>query len=261
MQTVVPYDAYGGHHTFANNASAHKTEDDGLATSSNGLQLYAEWRRYWNVSRPILAEKSPRQMLIMRLLQHWFTPERSHFIGIIRHPFGTVSLTTKTCLKNITRVSSECAFREVEHWITANRLMLDDMRRLRHKALVRFETFAGGDQEGLCLVCAPISANACIAAQFMAAFDRLGLHGRYVASGQDSHDRRRKFHGDRAEARVESSMIYGWEGSYREMFASHAAACNATVQRWEAEVREFGYSLVDLRWVADTELIKPFLIG
>ena len=49
-------------------------------------QVYSEWRRYWDVSKPILIEKSPRHILMTRLLQHWFTPEQTLFVVVLRHP-------------------------------------------------------------------------------------------------------------------------------------------------------------------------------
>jgi hypothetical protein len=43
---------------------------------------------FWNISKPILAEKSPRHMMMTRLLQYWFTEQRSFFIAILRHPLA-----------------------------------------------------------------------------------------------------------------------------------------------------------------------------
>ena len=37
--------------------SHHLTETSPLITKANTIKLYAEWRRFWNVSRPILLEK------------------------------------------------------------------------------------------------------------------------------------------------------------------------------------------------------------
>ena len=61
-----------------------------LATEANRIKLYAEWRRYWQPSKPVLVEKSPRHMLMTRLLQWYFTPERTRFVVVLRHPIATV---------------------------------------------------------------------------------------------------------------------------------------------------------------------------
>ena len=37
----------------------------------------------------MLVDKSPRNMLMMRLLQHWFGPDHTFFIVVLRHPLGS----------------------------------------------------------------------------------------------------------------------------------------------------------------------------
>ena len=68
----------------------HLNEISGYATEANRIKLYAEWRRYWQPSKPVLVEKSPRHMLMTRLLQWYFTPERTRFVVVLRHPIATV---------------------------------------------------------------------------------------------------------------------------------------------------------------------------
>ena len=64
---------------------------DQQSTRVTWVKVYGEWRRYWNVSRSVLVEKSPRHMLMTRLLQHWFTPLRTHFLIVLRHPVRCVA--------------------------------------------------------------------------------------------------------------------------------------------------------------------------
>ena len=119
------------------------------ANASCRYQIYAEWRPFWNLSRPVLLEKSPQHMLITRLLQFWFTPQRSHFIAVIRHPFGTMGqLLSNASLFHVRRHRLDCGSGAVKHWLESNRMMLEDMHRLDHAVLLRFETFALGDQHG-----------------------------------------------------------------------------------------------------------------
>ena len=68
----------------------HLTEHSTFAIERARDILYAEWRQYWHVERGILVEKSPRHALMTRLLQHWFTPERTSFVVLLRHPLATV---------------------------------------------------------------------------------------------------------------------------------------------------------------------------
>ena len=59
------------------------------AAESNRYKLYAEWRRYWNVSKPVLIEKTPREMMMTRVLQRWFGEDRTFFIAMLRHPMAS----------------------------------------------------------------------------------------------------------------------------------------------------------------------------
>ena len=74
-----------------------------LVSQFNRELLYAEWRRYWNVSKPILQEKSPIHALKMRFLQAMFTTERSSFIIVLRHPHATMKVS-KACLAEISLI-------------------------------------------------------------------------------------------------------------------------------------------------------------
>ena len=42
------------------------------------------------MSKPVLLEKSPRHMMMTRLLQHWFGSERSTFVVVMKHPLSTI---------------------------------------------------------------------------------------------------------------------------------------------------------------------------
>ena len=66
-------------------------DNSSYATTAARDQLYAEWRRLWQPhNHTILIEKSPRHSLMTRLLQYWFTPERTYFVVMLRHPLGTM---------------------------------------------------------------------------------------------------------------------------------------------------------------------------
>ncbi len=66
-------------------------DNSSYATTAARDQLYAEWRRLWQPhNHTILIEKSARHSLMTRLLQYWFTPERTYFVVMLRHPLGTI---------------------------------------------------------------------------------------------------------------------------------------------------------------------------
>jgi hypothetical protein len=87
---VYPPHHDAGYFDWAYQPDMHLTEASAYATTDHRDRLYADWRMHWNVSKPILLEKSPRHCVMMRLLQHWFTAERSAFIVLLRHPLATM---------------------------------------------------------------------------------------------------------------------------------------------------------------------------
>jgi hypothetical protein len=113
----------------------------------NGLELYAEWRRYWNVSKPVLLEKSPRHIAMTRLLQHWFTADRSKFVIVLRHPLGTMQDLWRN--KDKGRFTFyDCGMRAMEHWLLLHEMMLEDIPYIKHRVVFHFERFIKGDSQG-----------------------------------------------------------------------------------------------------------------
>ena len=67
FQSVYPYQT--GDNNWAHNPNMRLDDSAPVATAACRDQLYAEWRPYWDVSKPVLVEKSPRHILMTRLLQ------------------------------------------------------------------------------------------------------------------------------------------------------------------------------------------------
>src|SRR5918992_4047803 len=60
LQSVyAPAIAYGGPGRFGFHPGAHLTEASDLVTADNKLRLFEEWKAYWDLSKPVLLEKSP----------------------------------------------------------------------------------------------------------------------------------------------------------------------------------------------------------
>jgi hypothetical protein len=83
-----------GRYAFA--PSAHMTEAHALNSAASSRQLLSEWGAYWNLSKPVLLEKTPTDMLTSRLLQALLTPQGAprgtfntrHFLFVTRHPIA-----------------------------------------------------------------------------------------------------------------------------------------------------------------------------
>ncbi len=114
---------------FAWNPEAHMTERDAAVPAQLASSLFFDWSRYWDLSKPVLVEKSPGNMIKARFLQTVF-PE-SRFVFIVRHPVA-VTLATR-------RFSEVFYARLVRHWVRAHHLMLQDAEHIKHLRIVRYE--------------------------------------------------------------------------------------------------------------------------
>ena len=93
LQDVMPTgEQFGGPGRFALDPRSALTESSPLAGAESAARLMEQWGRYWDLSKHVLIEKSPPNLIRMRFLQALF-PDAS-FIVITRHPV-IVSLSTK----------------------------------------------------------------------------------------------------------------------------------------------------------------------
>ncbi|WP_433331274.1 sulfotransferase family protein [Spirillospora sp. CA-294931] len=131
LQTVCPIDEHhGGPGRFAFTPEAHMTETSPFAAPEPARRLREQWERYWDLSRPVLLEKSPPNLLRFRFLQEVFP--NSRFILMMRHPVPVTLSTLKWAPALTPR-------RLVEHWIHAHEIALQDTLRLEHCMTVRYE--------------------------------------------------------------------------------------------------------------------------
>src|SRR5262245_29339768 len=69
LQSVYPKeDAYGGGGRFGLHPDSHLTEHS-PRTADAGERLFAAWSPYWDLSKPILCEKTPANIVRTRFLQ------------------------------------------------------------------------------------------------------------------------------------------------------------------------------------------------
>lgn len=154
-----PASAFGGPGRFAQADGAHLTERSPLAGADAGQRLFAAWRPWWDLSRPVLLEKSPPNLLATRFLQAAFPGAR--FVMVVRHPAIVALSTVKWCQRNLSGL--------LDHWFCAHQLFEADAPQLKHLYVVKYEH----------LVREPARVLAGVAAF-------LGLAGEVPASGIDA---------------------------------------------------------------------------
>lgn len=141
LQSVLRPDGwYGGPGLFGFSRDAHLDETSPMVSEDNARQLYLEWARYWDLNRAVLLEKSPTDLVRMRLLQGLF-PDSS-FIVIMRHPIA-VSMSTKIGRRRIP------FFSLVEHWVFCHEWFLTDASYLNRLHVVWYEDLCAAPQKTL----------------------------------------------------------------------------------------------------------------
>ena len=111
------------------NEHYHMHESHPLANVENGIRLFRAWSRLWDLSKPILAEKSPHNIIKTRFLQKLFS--KSKFIIIIRN--GIVQSTGEALQQK--RSPVDCC----NEWVSAYRFLLKDLPYLKHYLIIRYE--------------------------------------------------------------------------------------------------------------------------
>ncbi|GAA0604816.1 hypothetical protein GCM10009001_22570 [Virgibacillus siamensis] len=132
LQSVYPSaKKVGGTGNFAFNKKARLDETSELITPENKEQLLSEWGKHWDLSKDILLEKSPPNIIRTRFLQEMF-PE-SYFIIIKRHPVA-VSFATDSFSKKTFELE-----RLLEHWVECHRQAEQDIPYLKNVMTIKYE--------------------------------------------------------------------------------------------------------------------------
>ena len=132
LQSVMPLEIeYGGVGRFGFDPRAHMTEASPLNTPENSKRLLAEWSSHWDMSKPVLVEKTPSNLLRMRLLGA-LMPSCS-FIIVTRHPIASALATMKWTEGNL--------FSLLCHWTHCYKIAREDAARLPHVLWVSYEAF------------------------------------------------------------------------------------------------------------------------
>ena len=110
--------------------SAHLTENNrSLVETCSAGGLWNSWAPHWDLSKPVLVEKSPPNLIRARFLQAVF-PE-AKFLFVIRHPIPVSGATQKWTKQPIGEL--------VEHWIRAHQIFQNDLPHVKSWAWFRYE--------------------------------------------------------------------------------------------------------------------------
>jgi hypothetical protein len=131
LQSVYPSDhEYGRPGRFGFAPEMHLTESSPLVSDESARALFAEWSPHWDLSRPLLLEKSPPNLIKTRFLQALFPG--SAFVVVIRHPIPVSIPTAKW--RGTRRYD-----RMFEHWLRCHALFQADREHLDRVHVLTYE--------------------------------------------------------------------------------------------------------------------------
>ena len=129
LQTVYPAaKVWGGPGRFGFAPEAHFTETQ--ASEEKARRLFEEWSPHWDLTRPVLLEKSPPNLLKTLFLQALFPG--SQFVIVLRHPIAASLATAKW--RQTRRFG-----RLLEHWLRCHEIFEADKPRLERVHVIRYE--------------------------------------------------------------------------------------------------------------------------
>ncbi len=120
---------FGGPGRFAFDPGARLTETSPLVSPANRDRLLRQWGAYYDLTKPVLLEKSPPNLIRARFFQALLPDTR--FIFILRHPIAVAYATQKWTQTSLAEL--------LLHWCLAHRLMLGDLGELDHALVLRYE--------------------------------------------------------------------------------------------------------------------------
>ena len=144
LQTIFPPALkYGGPGRFAFDLHSHLTESSEIIMPENRDKLLCEWGAYYDLSKKVLLEKSPPNLVSSRFLQALFPHTR--FVFIVRHPIAVALATKKWTNATIVEL--------LLHWHVAYSVMLMDLPYIKDYIIIRYEDFVETPQVYLDRIC------------------------------------------------------------------------------------------------------------
>ena len=212
LQSVIPTARhFGGPGRFGFDPAAYLDEQSPLARPASADKMMAEWAPYWDLSRPILIEKTPPTLIRTRFFQALF-PE-AKFVVVLRHPLAVAYATYKWKGWTVRKRDGLSLGRLIEHWLITHERFAADVGHLQQVKVILYEH----------LVAQPDDI-------FAQLYEFLGVEP--AAQRQE------------IRSNINDSYFQRWQNLQNHPLKFPYAA--ALIRRYEKRVQPFGYSLTDL---------------
>lgn len=258
----------GSLYNWVHNQGMHLTESSALATDASRDAVFKRWRDRWQLSKSLLLEKSPRHIMMTRLLQHWFGHDHTFFVVLLRHPLATMSQLWSPGYH-----VDDCGGSAIKHWLEMHQILLEDLHYIKRKIIVHFEWLVQGNSQ----------------AHFEDLLDAVGVdpklfphiliidnNGQQV-SGTNLRDfdtnnsnnptngrERREYRGnDEGGVVLDRRIVNAWASLYYKTIYNDAnfLVCDKMITKYEPLVNQFGYSLRNISHFSKSpSRLKPLLL-
>lgn len=137
LQDVFPAAKFfGGPGRFAFNAGASLRDDPQFRSEKARDRLLREWGIHYDLTKPVLVEKSPPNLIRSEYFRTVFPGSR--FVFIVRHPIPVALATAKWSQRSI--------LEHLLHWLVAHRRMAADCTAAEDTIVLRYEDFVADPQ-------------------------------------------------------------------------------------------------------------------
>jgi len=261
----------GGMTKYAFNPKSHLTEQSAICTTRNRRKLFAAWAKYWDLSKPFLVEKSPPHIVMSRFIQAIFTPERTKFVFVIRHPLGATKFLWGKDRRG--KGSKTCYIRLVGHWVKQMTILAEDLPYLRNATVIMYENFVAkspvSNYKNLLHFLELEEASAAQISLKNHSSPALKKHSGSSRKWRKGGQQGRKllgFHGNRngitsgrAKIEIVQEEWMAWKRSFEEKTPGWTA-CGPMMAELEEAVSRFGYSLLSPDRVSVPLPFQPWLL-
>jgi hypothetical protein len=140
QDVYTPAHLLGGPGRFARNRKAHLTEESPLATDEAAARLWASWAPHWDLSRRVLVEKTPSNLVMTRFLQRLFPT--AAFLQVVRHPVVVTMSTAKWARRTPLPLV-------MDNWFAAHDTFRDDLPHISRIKVITYEALTRRPAETL----------------------------------------------------------------------------------------------------------------
>ena len=262
LQNVYPTAMHRGGQLYAFSKSMRMTEEYVKQGSKTRDKLIEAWSPYWDLSRPLLLEKSPPDIMKMRYLQEVFSGQRSKFVLMLRHPWGVARAMYRMNMYQHTS-KKDCGAVFVRHWLKIYETAIEDIKYLDSVAAVQMEDMV---DNSLFAVQGYVSELE----DFLGLPHRIHVETTSPLQARMNRRRHRKprrqgrvlagYIGDKQHVKVTLNNSLHWTTTWEDVFDKQSPECQEMISRYEPAVNKFGYSLRNFSHVTEPEVLRHVLL-